>query len=251
MSIAVTLEAVVTRLMAGGVVRRLLAGGAVGAAGKPGLSYRQIAVFYYPLAITSVVALAVYPLVSFFLGHSRFALESLAVMPVVSSVTFLFRALGLSYQEAVIALLGERSQHYGKLRDFALMMGLAASAGLALLAFTPLADLWFRGVSGLGPGLAELSEVPTMLLVPLPLLTTLLSLERGVMVKAGRTGPVSWSTVVEVGTVAAILWVTIEALGMIGAVAASLALVLGRLAGNTYLIRPCGRALHSAKNRQY
>jgi len=249
LSAGVTMEALASRVMVAGLVRRLLAGGTVGAPCRADISYRDIVVFYYPLAITSIVSLAVHPLVSFSLGHSRFALESLAVMPVVSSLSFIFRALGLSYQEAVIALLGERNERYRELRKFGLLMGTAATAALALIAFTPLAGVWFRDVSGLGPGLAELAEVPAMLLAPMPLLTTILSFQVGVMVKVGRTGPVSFATVAEVCTVAAVLWVAIQGLGMIGAVAASLALVVGRLAANAYLIKPNASALRSAPDR--
>jgi len=246
LSTGVIMEAIASRLMAASLVRRLVSGGTVGAPARADMSLREIASFYYPLAITSVVALAIHPVVSFFLGHSRLALESLAVMPVVSSLSFVFRSLGLSYQEAVIALLGARNERYPELRSFGVLMGVGASAALALIAFTPLAGIWFRGVSGLGPGLAELAVVPAMLLVPLPLLTAVLSLQRGVMVKVGRTGPVSWSTVAEVGTAAVVLWLTVHELDLVGAAAAALALVVGRLAGNGYLIKPCGKALRSA-----
>jgi hypothetical protein len=247
MSFAVVLESVATRLMAGQVVRRLLAGELIGPASRDDLTYREITVFYYPLAITSVVALAVHPLVSFFLGHSRFALESLAVMPVVGSLTFLFRALGLSFQEAAIALLGERNEHFAALRRFGVLLGLAATGGLALIAFTPLSGIWFRQVSALGPGLAELAEVPAMLMVPIPLLSVMLSLQRAIMVKSGRTGPVSWATLVEVGVVAGMLALGIHGMGMIGAVVAAMALVIGRCAGTLYLARPCALALGGRK----
>ena len=40
-------------------------------------------------------------------GKSRDAVESLAVMPVLYGLTFVFRALGLSYQEVAIALIGD------------------------------------------------------------------------------------------------------------------------------------------------
>ena len=36
------------------------------------------------------------------------AIESFAVMPVVTSFVFIFRALGLSFQEVVIALIGDK-----------------------------------------------------------------------------------------------------------------------------------------------
>jgi len=62
------------------------------------LSYREITRFYYPLALTSMLTLGVHPLVTFFMGQSRMALESLAIFPVVNSLVFIFRGVGLSYQ---------------------------------------------------------------------------------------------------------------------------------------------------------
>ena len=81
-------------------VRRLLHGEDDPAAA---MSYRSIFAFYYPLAMTSILALGVHPMITFFLGQSRMPLESLAVMPVVNSLVFLFRSFGLSYQEVAIA----------------------------------------------------------------------------------------------------------------------------------------------------
>ena len=60
------------------------------------LSYREIFDFYLPLALTSTIALAVQPMVTFFMGQARFPLESLAVLPVVNSLVFIFRTPGLS-----------------------------------------------------------------------------------------------------------------------------------------------------------
>lgn len=42
---------------------------------RQSLSYRKIYLFYYPLALTSLLALGVHPLVTFFIGHSRMALS--------------------------------------------------------------------------------------------------------------------------------------------------------------------------------
>jgi hypothetical protein len=64
------------------------------------------------------LTLGVHPVVTFFIGKSRFAIESLAVLPVVNSLVFIFRGLGLSYQEVGVALLGERYEEYTPLRNF-------------------------------------------------------------------------------------------------------------------------------------
>ena len=92
------------------------------------LSLRSVAKFYYPLALTSILSLGVHPFVTFFLGRSYMALESLAVLPVVTSLVFIFRSLGLSYQEVNIALIGKEKQNYRILRNFAIYLGSACNS---------------------------------------------------------------------------------------------------------------------------
>lgn len=48
------------------------------------------------------------------MGQARFPLESLAVVPIIHGLTFIFRAGGLSYLEVVIALLGPRREHFAQ-----------------------------------------------------------------------------------------------------------------------------------------
>ena len=62
-------------------------------------------------------------MMSFFLGKSRLPIESLAVLPVVNSLAFVFRSAGLSFQEAAIALLKKGDESHRKLRQFAWLLG--------------------------------------------------------------------------------------------------------------------------------
>ena len=66
------------------------------AEGDASLRLWTIVSFYMPLALTSLLAMAVQPMVTFFMfmGQSRYALESLAVLPIVHGLTFIFRAIG-------------------------------------------------------------------------------------------------------------------------------------------------------------
>ena len=144
LSVGVTLEALVAGLMARRSVSSLMATELSGEL----LTRRSITTFYYPLALTTLLSLGLHPVVTFFMGHSRSSLESLAVLPVVMSLVFVFRALGLAYQEVGIALIGDDLDGYLPLRNFAAVLGFAVVAGLGIIAYTPLADFWFRHVSG-------------------------------------------------------------------------------------------------------
>lgn len=202
--------------------------------------YRDIARFYWPLALTSMIGLTVQPVLTFFMGHAPRPIESLAVLPVVIALAFFFRAPGLSYQEAAIALLGRNLERYRELARFATVLGLTTSALFALVVFTPFANFWFHTVSGLEPDLAALAVPAARFMVPLPALSVLLSLQRAVLVQRRSTRPISIATAIEVGAVA----ITFAALGwwieMIGVIAAGIALATGRIAANAFLAASSG-----------
>ncbi len=238
----VSIEAIAARLMARPTVKRLCAAESVAVSGGA-LGYSGITRFYFPLALTSVVGLAVHPMVTFFMGSARFPVESLAVLPVVNSLSFIFRSVGLSYQEVCIALLGKNHEHAPELGRFALVLGLASSAGLALIGFTPLASLWFGTLSGLGPELTGFAIIPTRILAPLPALSVLLSYQRAILVKGHRTQPITVGTLIEVGAILMLLLALIEGFDLVGVVAAVTAFGLGRLANNAFLTPACARAL--------
>jgi O-antigen/teichoic acid export membrane protein len=235
----VTVEAIAARLMAVGVVRRLLATESSPEAGQTPLTYREIIRFYFPLALTSTISLTMQPMVIFFVGKARSPLESLAVLPVVNALVFVFRAVGLSYQEAAIALIGDGDENRGIVRNFAFSLALATALGLGLIAWTPLSRIWFEDISGLTPALADFAIGPARILTPIVALSVLLSYQRAVLVTLRRTVPLTWSTVIEVTGAAAVLFITIKPFGMIGATAAAIALLAGRVLGNVYLIGPC------------
>jgi len=211
------------------------------------LDYGYITRFYYPLALTSILALTVQPLVTLFMGHSHMAIESLAVLPVINSLVFLFRSMGLSFQEVGIALLGENNEGYKPLRNFSVLLGIAATGGLSLIAFTPLSLVWFHHVSGLSLELNQFAILPTKILAVIPGLMVLLSFQRSVLVSTRHTTPITVATAIEVAGIIICLFLTIKFLGLIGATAAALSLVIGRVFANCYLFVPYFSMLRSEK----
>ncbi|MDT8435667.1 MAG: hypothetical protein RRA92_02820 [Gemmatimonadota bacterium] len=235
LSVAVCVEAVAARLMAARTVRELLAGPAVADPAAGALDTRRIVSFYVPLALTSLLGLTVQPMLTFFMGRSASPVESLAVFPVVNALSFLFRALGLSYQDAAIALMGREREHVSELARFGTWLGLSASAGLALIAFTPLADVWFVTISGLTPELTAFALPAARILVPLPALSVFLSFLRAVLMKGGDTRPITVATAIEVAAIAGLFATGGWALGLVGVNAAVLAMVGGRAASTGWL----------------
>jgi len=234
-STAVFLEAIASRLMANGIIKKIME---QNAEIKDALTYKEIYNFYYPLALTSILGLGVQPVVIFFMGQSRMAIESLAVLPVVTSFVFIFRALGLSYQEVVIALMGEEKKNFIPLRNFAFSLGAVLTIVLALIAFTPLSDTWFKVVSGLSENLAGFARLPLMIMAVLPLLTVLISLQRAALVSTKTTQPITIATAIEFLTIVLVLFISIKYVDLVGAVAATSSFVIGRIAANIYLTPP-------------
>lgn len=232
LSVGVMLEAAASGLWAKGCVRQLMAREPEGHL----LTCGSIAHFYIPLAMTSMLTLGVYPMVSFALGRSAMPLESLAVMPVVNSFVFFFSTAGLTFQEVAIPMMGQGRAMQAALRRFATTTALAASGVLMLVAFSPLSKVWFRGVAGLTPQLAAFAALPVAILFVQPALTMLVSYQRAMLVVARRTRPITWATILEVSGIALMLLLLTQVFGWMGATSAACALVAGRAASGLYLL---------------
>jgi hypothetical protein len=243
---SVSAEALATRLFASRLTKSILHDGCVQTASE-NLSYRAILRFYSPLALTSLVSMGVYPMITFFMGQSRMALDSLAVLPVINSLVFLFRSLGLSLQETAIALLGDQFENLGRLALFSVLLGVFAVTGLSLVAFTPLSAFWFEKVSGLSPALSSFAVLPTRILSVMPALTALISFQRGILVIGRRTVPVTVASTIEVIAIFCLLVFTIHILDWTGILSAATAFIIGRITANSYLMFPCLRSLATAR----
>jgi len=234
LSAGVVMEALASRIMAGPLVKRLLT------VAEPGMarlfSNRELAAFYFHLALTSLLGLAVHPMMSFFMGKSRLPIESLAVLPVVQSLVFLFRSGGVAFQEVGVALIGRGLEHQRDIGLACRRLAAGASIALAVVLFTPLADAWLRQLSGLPRELAEFALLPARLLVLLPALEYWLSYQRSRFILTGQTRAVTFATAIEVSGIGLVLFACIGWLGMSGVVAGSVAQVAGRIASNLFLL---------------
>lgn len=199
------------------------------------ISYSEIYKFYYPLVLAAFMGFGIHPLVAFFLAHGRMSIESLAVLPVINALIFIFRAVGLSFQEVVIALIGDKNEGFEPLKKFAIRIGSINLLVLTLIAFSPISYLWFKTVSGLTDQLTELSILPTQIMVLIAALTVLISFQRGVQVVNKQTKAIRTASAIEVFGIALILFICISYLDMIGIVASSVALILARIAANIYM----------------
>ena len=234
LSAGVITEAIATRLMVG---KLLVSFFDMNSENKKNITQKEILKFYYPLALTSFISLGVHPIVTFFMGQSRMSLESLAVLPVLHGLVFIFRSFGLSYQEVGIALIKSQKE-YVKLRNFAYGMAVAVFTALGLIALTPLSMIWLIEVAGLTPKLAEFARIPLIIYSFFPITTVWINFQRSVLVNTRHTEPITMATILEVLGIILVLIIFINYLSIVGAVAAVSAYTFGRLAANLYLIKP-------------
>ncbi len=240
LSTGVTAEGIASKLMALGTLKKLKR---EETPDENKLTYGGILAFYYPLALTSMLSLGVHPMVTFFIGQAPMALESLAVLPVINSLVFIFRSLGLSYQEVGIALLNNNAARYIKLRNFAIGLGGFVAGSMILISVTPISKIWFHYVSGLSNELTDFSILPTIILSIMPALTVLIAFQRSVLVDARKTKSITFATLSEVMGIILVLLIMVKFLGMIGIIAAASAFVIGRLGANIYLVSSYNKAL--------
>lgn len=230
-SVGVLADAAAAGIFVRPVVRQHLA---VDRPGDFSLSWPFLLRFYTPLAMTSLINLAAQPIVSLGLSRGPLPLESLAVWPVVSGLTFLLRSGGVALQEVVVALLADQNS-YQALRRFSHNLALVLTAIAAVVTLTPLANLWFTGVAGLPADLAALARAPAALLVLVPALTVLTSWQRGVLVFFSRTGAITVATAINIVVLLVVVLGGVNVLPWPGVVTAALALTASLLAEVAYL----------------
>lgn len=177
---AVSLSAGVTAEMLAirGWARRPLA--QLPPAAEAPLSYKQILAFYSPLLLTSILHVALTPMLTMFMARGVEPLLSLAAYPAVTNTLFLFSCIGVAYQEVVIVLLGTAAGR--SLLPFAHALGGISSLGLLLLALPGLREGWLEGVFSLPASVQALAKVGLLLGVPMPAIVTYLAYLKGVFI---------------------------------------------------------------------
>jgi hypothetical protein len=212
-------------------------------AGEKPLTLKRFISFYYPLALTSSLSLLWLPLISGTVSRMPAPIDSLAVWSVVTGLFFMFRAPGIAYNEAVVALL-EEPRSFPVLRKFARIVSLITVSLALLIALTPLSRLWFTHIANLPPNLVAIARITLLLGTPLPILSVFISLYQGIIVYLEKTGPVAEAVVVFLISLSALLITGVVTDAFIGVFVASGAFTIAHLAQVLWLM------LRSRKQRQ-
>jgi hypothetical protein len=173
---------------------------------KPPLTLKNFLRFYIPLVLTSLLNLMVLPLGSAALSRMPAALPSLAVWPVISGLTFMFRSVGVAYNEVVVALL-EEPRSTRSLRRFSVILTGVTTSLILIMALTPLSLLWFNILSGLEPQLADMASIGLILAIPTAGFAVLQSWYQGLILHGGRTRSITEAVVLFLGSIVILLWI--------------------------------------------
>ncbi len=209
------------------------------------LTLRGFLRFYVPLSLTSLIFLTARPIISASISRMPGALESLAAWPVVTGLTFLLRSFGISYNEVVVALL-DRPYSSPNLRRFTAVLGGLTTGALLIIAVTPVATFWFKGVSGLAPHLVALARISLWFALPLPALSVLQSWYQGVILHSRRTRGITEAVVIYLMITSVVLGIGIAWGAITGIYVGLVALSAGEFLRNGWLVwrsRPARRAV--------
>ena len=206
------------------------------------LDLRGFLRFYVPLAVTPVLALAALPIGSAAMSRMPRALESLAVWPVINGLTFTLRSLGFAFNEVVVSRL-EGARSVPPLFRFTLILAGVTSAVMVLIAATPLAAVWFRGVSGLSAPLADLARTAIWVPMLAPAISVFQSWYQGILVSTHRTRNITEAVAIYLGVAGAIFGTGIAWAGAPGIFVGVTGTVVGMTAQTAWLGFRARRAL--------
>ena len=163
------------------------------------LSWKAFAAFYLPLVFTSFLTMIWQPVNSAALSRMPLSIDSLATMPVVTGLAFMFRSFGMAFNEVVISQLGQPGG-VNSLKRFGNLIFIGTTLLFLLIIATPLAGFWFEKISALSPSLADLARRAVWLSLPIPALSTLRSWYQGTLLFARKTRGISESILVSLLT---------------------------------------------------
>ena len=162
--------------------------------------------FTLPLAATSVdYVLDPVPSIERGLASMPDAAQSLAAWPVIFTIFLITRSGGMAYQEVVLSL-NDSEAHHRVLRNFTIRLGLALSLIMTLCAFSPAILFYQNAILRVPAHLHDLVLVGAQAGILLPLLTTLQSYLRALLMLSHRTGAIYQAIVIGFVLTATTVW---------------------------------------------
>jgi hypothetical protein len=228
---AVVAEALATTFFALPIIRRDVL--PIADAGGDALTQRGIFKFHAPLAATTLLVLLAQPVTAAALAHLPLREDTLAAWPVTYMLLLVIRGWGLALQEITVAQ-HRYPEARAPLRRFTWIIGGLSTGVTALIAFTPLLDVYMNVLHVPGH-LQPYVRVGMATGVALPMITALGSWARGVLVAERMTKAVYLGMGINLMTHASLLLVGVL-LKLPGMLVASGAFTLASVGEYVYLV---------------
>jgi len=152
----------------------------------PPLTTAQIWRFHAPLAATTVLTLLAQPMTSAALARLPASKTTLAAWPVAFLLLLILRGWGLALQEITVAHAGNEAARPALYKFAWLVGGLTSLLAIAIVT-TPLCRVYFTTVLHLPAELHETARLGVAVGLLMPLITSLGSWARGLLVAGGAT----------------------------------------------------------------
>ncbi|MEN8097948.1 MAG: hypothetical protein ABFQ89_02625 [Chloroflexota bacterium] len=174
--------------------------------GKDRISYRQLAVFFIPLAMSSSMMTLEPLIVSAFLANGNAAELNLAAYTVMFSIALVIEAPVIMLVSAATALVRSR-QSFNQLMRFTLALaGVVVAIGF-VFALTPLFDLIVLRIMGIPPAAAEVARPALVVMAIWSFPVAWRRFFQGVLIAHDRTPVVTMATICRLLSLSAALFI--------------------------------------------
>ena len=160
--------------------------------------------FLVPLSITMLVYSFGTQVINSGLARAPRPVESLAAFAVAWGIVELFVAF-ISPSRQVCLVLAESGRSLRRIHNFIIVLGLLAAGFIGTLAFTPVGTWILEGAHDTDPDLSAIIRSALALMMPLPLLESLMRAWAGVMIRLRRTEIVSAASLAGIGAMIAVV----------------------------------------------
>ena len=206
-----------------------------GTVSQKAMSYRELTLFYLPLAMTSFVTEADRPIIAAGISRGLLPTESLAGWSEVISVIAIFRALCYSTQEASIALFSTKENNQVIRKAVFHICTVVCAICFFCIFVQPVREYILIDISGLTPELAQLCKVPLMV-ISLTLFTfPVIAWLRSVNIYSKTTQNIGWAVTSNLIAVTLAVVVLNWGFSMVGLMIGSISYIFAMYAESGYL----------------
>jgi len=212
------------------------------------LSFFALLRFYLPLALSGLLMTLQQPVVMSVIARTTSPKESLAAYGLALSVAVLLES-PIQMLLTAGAVLAHDKPSFRLLQRSTLAAGATLAGLAAILAFTPLGQVFFHHILSAPSKISAHTVVALRVMVFWPLVVAWRRLYQGILISLGQTRAISYGTVGRLVVIAAVAFLVAVPAGGPGAVAGTSALMAGAVFEALFVtgwLRLAGRSMNDA-----